>query len=289
MKSKCLIVMMQCAIVASFFFASASRASRVPRIELLREIHVPGTSVLLSDLLPEGAPVALRKRASEIALGTAPQFGNSRILEQVALSTRMGSSPGAFPEIVIPDRVVIWRESRPITLSEVFEAICKSLPRTGKNQWAALRPADLLLQSQVLVSPGDAGLQVLRAETDAALGRARFLLWPSKDPKVVPFFVTARLDKIPAIALVAHGSTIRRETEGPQAPHGPADPARRAILVSAGERATLVLHSDVMRMITDVIPLERGALGARIRVRSADTGKVFSAQVDGRAHLELRF
>ena len=42
-------------------------------------------------------------------------------------------------------------------------------------------------------------------------------------------------------------------------------------------------------MIADVVPLERGTMGQRIHVRVVDTGKVFSAQVDGRAHLELNF
>jgi flagella basal body P-ring formation protein FlgA len=45
----------------------------------------------------------------------------------------------------------------------------------------------------------------------------------------------------------------------------------------------------MLRMIADVVPLERGTMGQRIHVRVVDTGKVFSAQVDGRAHLELSF
>ncbi len=289
MKRDGAIVFLSFAFVAGMFFGSAARAARIPRIELLREIHVAGTSVLLSDLLPEGASDPLRKRASEITLGAAPEPGNTRTLEQGALEARIGASSGVLSGIVVPARVVVSREARPIELSEVFDAICRSLQRNGDSEWTRLRPEDILLQSQVLVSPGDAGLRVLRADMDAGLGRARFLLWPSNDPKVLPFIVTARLEQGPAIHPARSGPWIGGSTGVAAPAAAPAKRARPEILVSTGQRATLVLHSDVLRMIADVMPLERGALGQRIRVRLLDTGKIFSAQVDGRAHLDLKF
>jgi len=117
---------------------------------------------------------------------------------------------------------------------------------------------------------------------------------------VLPFFVTARLDKVPPFGLVLLGPIWSRDlgraetSSSPRAGTGsawspPRNAARQAILGSAGERATLVLHSDALRMFADVIPLERGALGQRISVRLEGTGKIFSAQVDGRAHLDSRF
>jgi flagella basal body P-ring formation protein FlgA len=59
--------------------------------------------------------------------------------------------------------------------------------------------------------------------------------------------------------------------------------------VVPGETATLLLRSDALRMIADVVPLERGAMGQHVQVRVVDTGKIFRAQVDGRAHLLLNF
>jgi hypothetical protein len=289
MKSQRLMVMMNVALVASFVFAGALRAERVPRIELLREIHVPGTSVLLSDLLPEGVSPALRQRASEISLGTAPPPGNTKTLEQVSLKISTGPNSDILSELVVPDHVVVSRDARPITLPEVFDAISKSLTHAGVNAWSALRPEDLLLQSQILVSPGDAGLQVLRSEVDTGLRRARFLLWPANDPKVLPFIVTARLDQFSPIAVIRMGPMARRNVDRAAALSKPIESVRRVILISAGQRATLFLHSDVIQMFADVISLERGALGQRIRVRMLDTGKIFSAQVDGPAHLEVKF
>lgn len=288
MKRDGAIVFLCFAFVLGIFFASAARAARIPRIELLREIHVAGTSVLLSDLLPEGASDPMRKRASEITLGAAPEPGTSRTLEQAVLEARIGASAGVLSGIVIPARVVVSREARPIALSEVFDAICRSLQRNGDSEWTRLRPQDILLQSQVLVSPGDAGLQVLRADTDAGLGSAKFLLWPSKDPKVLPFIVTVRLEQGPAIDPARTGPWIGGSRNAGTPAAAPAKRAKPEILVSTGQRATLVLHSDVLRMIADVMPLEPGALGQQIRVRLLVTGKIFSAQVDGRAHLDLK-
>jgi hypothetical protein len=289
MKTKRLMILINLALLASFCSAGALRAARLPRIELLREIQVPGTSVLLSDLLPEGVPGALRKRTSEISLGAAAQPGDTRTLEQVALWTSIGPMPAILSSLVLPDRVVVSRETRSITLAEVFDAISKSLTHAGVNEWPELRLEDLLLQSQILVNQGDAGLQVLRAEVDTGLGRARFLLWPTNDPKVLPFIVTARVGQFPQAGLPRFGPRSGRQMGRPAALWTPAGTARQTVLISAGERATLVLHSDVLRMFADVISLEQGALGQRIRVRVLDTGKIFSAQVDGPAHLEMKF
>jgi flagella basal body P-ring formation protein FlgA len=72
-------------------------------------------------------------------------------------------------------------------------------------------------------------------------------------------------------------------------PTAAARPAKQEILVAAGESATLTLHSDTLRIFVDVVSLERGTLGQQIRVRMPQTGKIFNAQVDGRAHLEVKF
>jgi Chaperone for flagella basal body P-ring formation len=289
MKTNGAMIFLSFALVAGILCGSAARAARDPRIELLREIHVAGTSVLLSDLLPEGASLALRKQASEITLGAAPKPGNTRTLEKSAVESRIGVETGVLSGIVVPARVVVSGEARAIALPEVFDAICRSLRENSASDCAALRPEDIQLQTQVLVGPGDAGLQVLRADMDAGLGRARFLLWPSKDPKVLPFIVTAKLEQGAAIVPARRGEWISGSANPGAPAFRPIKPARPEILVSPGQEATLVLHSDVLRMIADVMPLERGSLGQRIRVRMTDTGKIFRAQVDGRAHLDLKF
>lgn len=173
-------------------FGGSAHAARLPRIELLRAATVSGTQVLLSDLLPAGAPESLRTLAADISLGAAPQAGNARVLERDAVERDASASLQVLSEVSVPERMVVSRDERPITLSEVFTAIRRVLVQNGMPSAGTLRAEDILLESQILVRPGDAGLQVMRMDFDRGLRRARFLLWPSHDPRVLPFYVTAR-------------------------------------------------------------------------------------------------
>ncbi|MBZ5642902.1 MAG: flagella basal body P-ring formation protein FlgA [Acidobacteriia bacterium] len=181
------------------------------------------------------------------------------------------------------------RAMRPIGLLEVYDAIRESLASGEAGERTTLRPEDILLQAQILVAPGDAGLQVLRAELDSGLRRAKFLVWSSKNPRVVPFVVTAKLEQTALLHPLRNGAAKQAGRGSALQAVSPVRRAPQEILVPAGQQATLVLHSPVLRVIADVIPLERGVLGQRIRVRMVETGKIFIAQVDGRAHLDINF
>jgi len=289
MKLKIRIVLLGIAIFTAACCGISTNAMRIPRIELLREARVTGAGVLLSDLLPIGAGTSLRARAGKISLGAAPQPGNTRILERSGILGNIGASQDVAAEISVPERIVVSRDARPITVQEVFAAIRTAMDRSGMSAAANLHPDDILLQAQVLVGPGDAGLEVLSSDFDAGLKRARFLLWPSHDPKVLPFFVAARISGISPLAGLAALRERSRTGNKPGLLAAPARSAKAEILVSPGEQATLILHSDALRMIAEVIPLERGTMGQQVHVRVVDTGKIFTAQVDGRAHLELNF
>jgi hypothetical protein len=280
-------------IAATMLSGNSARAARMPRIELLREVSVAGTRVLLSDLLPASAPNSLRKRAGEISLGAAPQPGNTRILERDAVERGAGVNQDVLLKVAVPEHIFISRDARPVTLMEVFAAVRVALRHAGAPAADTLRPEDILLESQVFVSPGDSGLQVMRMEIDRGLRRARFLLWPSHDPKTLPFFVTARLSgELPTGQI---RPPVRFDGPVKDVPTSlvPTPVAKQAtqqeILVTQGEQATLMLRSEVMRIFVNVVSLEHGTLGQRIRVRMLDNGKIFNAQVDGRAHLEMKF
>jgi hypothetical protein len=274
---------------AALFLSGAAQASRIPKIELLREVTVAGSRVLLSDLLPANASESLRARASQIAMGATPLPGNARVLERDAIESQVSPNGGILSEVSIPDRIVVRTDSRAITLNEVFETIRAALAQKGLISADALRPEDVLLESQILVAPGDSGLQVMRMDLDRGLRRARFLLWPSHSPKVLPFFATAKLEgdleglSYRAPADLGHIANTRAVV--PAA----ARPAKAEILVGQGERATLLLRSETLRMFVDVVSLERGTLGQQIRVRMTETGKILNARVDGRSHLEVTF
>ena len=268
--------------------AGSAQASRIPRIELLREVSITGTRVLLSDLLPASAPESLRARARQISMGAAPQLGNTRILERNAVERQVNASEGVLEEVSVPERIALTRDSRPITLTEVFDAVRMALKRSGMPGAATLHPGDVLFESQVFVGLGDSGLQVKRMEFDRGLRRARFLLWPSRSPKVLPFFVTAQLAGEFPLAPVRPSMEFSRLAQNSATPAAKR-PATPEILVALGERATLTLHSNALRIFVDVVSLERGTLGQQIRVRMMDTGKILNAQVDGRDHLDVKF
>jgi hypothetical protein len=277
------------AIFAAGCFGSSTKAMRVPRVELMREVRVTGVSVLLSDLLPQGAGVSLRARAGEISLGAAPEPGNTRVLVRGGVLENIGARTDVGEEIAVPERMMVSRDARPIRVQEVFVAIRNALELSGDRTTAYLRPEDVLFQAQVLVGPGDAGLEVLRSDFDSGLKRGRFLLWPSHDPKVLPFFVAVHFAGNSPLAALRSIGEVNRTASKPEALPVPATLAKAEILVSPGVQATLLLRSAALRMMADVIPLERGTMGQQVRVRVVDTGKVFSAQVDGRAHLEVNF
>jgi hypothetical protein len=280
---------MSTVIAVAYFLAGAAQASRIPKIELLREVTLAGSRVQLSDLLPASAPESLRERASEIAMGSTPLPGSTRILERDAIESQVSPNVGILSEVAIPERIIVRTDFRPITVNEVFETIRAALAQKGLISAGTLRPEDILLESQILVAPGDSGLQVMRMDLDHGLRRARFLLWPSRSPKVIPFFATAKLEGdlagLPYRPTADLGHIANPHAIVPAT----ALHAKAEILVGQGERATLMLRSDALRMFVDVVSLERGALGQQIRVRMAETGKILNARVDGRSHLEVTF
>jgi hypothetical protein len=281
--------LLKTAIATVLISGVSAQAARLPRIELLRAASVSGTRVLLSDLLPASAPESLRALAAGISLGAAPQAGNARVLERDAVERDASASPAVLSEVSVPERVVVSRDVRPITLSEVFTAIRRVLMRNGMPSAGALRPEDLLLESQILVRPGDAGLQVMRIDFDRGLRRARFLLWPSHDPHVLPFYVTTRFEAGLPLTPIQLGPQISRNGNDSAAVYTRDRSEMENVLVAQGERATLTLQSAAVRIFADVVSLGNGTLGQQVRVRLLDSGKVLNAQVDGKSRLEATF
>lgn len=280
------------AIAAVLICGGAAHAARLPRIELLRAASVSGTQVLLSDLLPAGAPESLRTLAADISLGAAPLAGNSRVLERNAVERDAGASPGLLSEVSVPERMIVSRDERAITLYEVFTAIRLALKKSGVLSAGSLRPEDIFLESHILVLPGDAGLQVMRIDFDRGLRRARFLLWPSHDPQVLPFYVTARFTTGLPLTPISSGLQIGRSARDsgvPEQANTGQRPTMHDILVEQGEQATLSLQSTGVRIFVDVVSLEKGSLGQQIRVRLPDSTKILKARVDGRSSLEATF
>jgi hypothetical protein len=194
------------------------------------------------------------------------------------------------PRVELPNvvRAAIFRSTRALTQEEVFVAIRGAMEGAGYSGAPSVSADDVLLQSQILVAPGDAGLEIVRSDFDPGMKRGRFLLRASRDPSVLPFYALVQFREGSGSAGFLAAIAIK---DAPSQQHLRAAPrkAKPEILVAPNQTATLVLRSESLSMVTDVVPLERGAIGQQVRVRAADTGKIFRARVDGRAHLHLNF
>jgi hypothetical protein len=179
--------------------------------------------------------------------------------------------------------------------------------------------AQLNLQAPVFVTKTDPGLEVKRVEADRVQRKIRFLLWTSKEPQVLPFYVTVvELNRMAAWGsgygeqdadspIFAHfrvepwrtwgdlmkspgwrgeGSTLVTAHQKGSTRPGMASPM---VLVAAGKPAKLVVETATLRLTVPVTPLESGVKGQLIRVRNLDTQRVLEAEVVGEGLLEAEF
>jgi hypothetical protein len=172
------------------------------------------------------------------------------------------------------------------------------------------------LQAPVFVTKADTGLEVRRLESDRVQRKTRFLLWTSKEPQVLPFYVTveglfetadgaspdqtqtgtgatcadSHAELPQTVGTLSHPIGLLRDSMRCRTAHrGGSDPqgdSLPVVLVVAGEPAKLVVETATLRMTALVTPLQSGVKGQRIRVRSLDTQRVVEAEVVGKGLLQ---
>jgi hypothetical protein len=143
----------------------------------------------------------------------------------------------------------------------------------------------------VFVTKPDPGLEVKRVEPDRVERKTRFLLWTSKEPQVLPFYVT--VEGLPETAggvvdspgLLGGSSARAGAHTGESTQRATSSPI---VLVAAGKPAKLVVETATLRMTALVTPLESGVQGQIIRVRNQDTDRVLKAAVVGRDLLQVQ-
>jgi Chaperone for flagella basal body P-ring formation len=259
--------------------ASSAAEAGPLRISLLASTEVQSDTILLANLLPSNASRAVRDAAQKVALGAAPQNGASRQFSRESLTAAIASSGLSPADFAIPSAVTVRRDSRLISLDEIYAAIQSALAKNPMPGLSNLQIHDIALETEVRVPPGDAGLIVTQALFDQSIGRARFRLWPRSVPGVLPFFVTAKLTATSPdspghqVVTVASHSASLIDTSGP-------------VLVSADRFAQLHLHSSNMDILLQVQPLQKGRLGDVIRVRLPGTGRTVQARVAGEGYLD---
>src|SRR5271165_3934255 len=290
-----LICVLSCALVVANCQAGAVR------IALLAEAKIPGDAIVLADLLPSGVPARVRALADSILLGKTPQSGTSRYLRAATVAEaieRAGTAPSSFE---IPEMIAVQRLDRPLDGEEILASIRHAIakfPLSSGQEAAllALQQGNLNWDAALRVPLGDARLQAREISVDLVAGRAEIRMTAESLARSIVFAVVA---KIPCAELAAvqdaNGPAIARQVTFHGASRAQSltpsaqDPAVAPLLIAAGHRAQLHLHSEHSSILLEVQALQAGRAGETIRVRLPVSGRTLRAQVTGFQILDAVF
>ena len=284
--------------------------------------------VRLSDLVPDGVSDSLRQQASTIILGNAPQPGLRRVIQGAFIARQLNSVPELSSSFQIPAEVVVAREYRQLSLEEIFPAIQVALEQSGCADLLSPSVGDLELPAPVRLTGADSRAEVTGMELDSLRGQFRFRLRLTGDHLRAPFYALVRapaaVSKAARQSLNPSQQSIGEGLDGRNAPEGVAchsfdshrEPLpsanelrtkkespkpvgarervtqahpRPPMLVKLGQSATLLAGGPGMEISFPVIPLQPGAQGEAIRVRSLATDQVLKATVIAPNLLQLTF
>jgi hypothetical protein len=96
------------------------------RVRLRAEVTVEGTTVRLSDLLPDNAGTQLKAAAESLPLGRAPQIGSLRVFSANQVRQAIAEIPLATTEIDIPEQVVVRRIGWPLQTENITRTLSHS-------------------------------------------------------------------------------------------------------------------------------------------------------------------
>jgi flagella basal body P-ring formation protein FlgA len=309
-----IVTLLLCAIPKPSLAAPAQEAERTT----LRQTVTLGAPIVhVSDLLPGGAPGSLKARAAEIALGNAPRPGLVRIISGMEIRSLLIDEPDLLERLTIPDRIAVQRSFRSLSTSELLQVIRLRLGAQTTPDSVNWSPSDLKLSAPVYVTLDDPGLEVTRIELDTLRRQTRFRLWTSKEPSILPFWVTlAHEVKVPTLVArhdipagteaqvtdfqveerggTADGQGLVTASDLPGLEPRAAVKSGQAltrsalapvVMIQPGRPAKLVVEGAHYRISTTVIPLQAGVLGQQIRVREVDSQHILLVEVVGRGEL----
>ena len=189
-------------------------------------------------------------------------------MELVVFSAILSGAPAPRPAM------------RRLTQDELATAISSALQGEGGLSIASSGGIPFALSAPVYVSHADPGLQVLRIENDAVRQVTRFCLVASREPGLLPFYVSISnpvlQGSLPSLYPLTQAA-IRGQRSGSDATKA----VKPIYLVRQGRRATLTVNSGAVQISVSVIPLDSGAMGERIRARNPDSQRLIVANVAG--------
>lgn len=244
---------------------------------LLTSVDVTTETVRLSDLLPRGASVDLRRLAQEIDLGHAPKLGSMRAFEGLWISEILAQHPDVSKRITVPDQVVVRRAGFPISRATIHDVVIRYLREKG----LAVPPDSALRwsgdSSTTTVHPV---LEVRAVTWDAPMRQLQFRLHcvPNETCRDFLAYLQDPSESLAQEMAKLGGSNNAGTKTIDASKKVTADP----VLIERGRKVRLVMQGDGIEISTSVICLERGRAGQKIRVRAADGNHIFRAEVVNR-------
>lgn len=246
-------------------------------IHLRDVVEVNDAKVLLSDLLPPGAPPNIRAVSSAVELCRAPQAGSSRPLHEEQIRKAIASQPGLHADnFLVPASVIVRSSGWPIKQSDVRDVVSDFLRQHGSNDGLPHRAQLHLPEFLVAAEPGFK-LQVTRMHWDATAQKIEIQVRCSNRKSCGKFLVRVGLpstEEWPTNLVRSIPINSRATAETGTAAGSPS-------LVTRGTPATLILQDANTRIFVPVVCLQPGWLNQRIRVFEKRSRQVFLAEVVG--------
>jgi Chaperone for flagella basal body P-ring formation len=270
------------------------------RLQAAKSVVVRGDVVSVADLLPEDAAAPLRAQAAGVLLGDSPAPGTRRTFRNAELESALRGAPELRAALEIPDAIEVTRWSRPLSPTEILDALSAAINADELSGAGPLTQADLGAIPAVLVTEDAPKIEITRIEPGRSGVEMRMRLWIPSEPRVSPFWISVHRMLIanPELAkgAAAAGSPRKGRSGGSTAAGknsvaaaDAAASAASAVLVRSGERVQLVMLSSGMRITTSATALERGRQGQQIRVRSVLGSKLLVATVVSAQLVEVRY
>ncbi len=267
-------------LVARLVFSATCSAS--PVVTLRESAEVSGGTIQLSDLLPQGAPLAVRQGSDTVQLGRSPQPGSVRVLEAAQIAQALAKRPDLLSQLAIPERILIRGSGWTIQREAIREAVVRFL--RDKSDHRDLPESALQSPDDITAREENPGLEVVGILRDVR-GQGFELRLRCARRALCSSFVVHVLDPQPSSS---DGSAAFHSTTGALASRLPPPVAAKEagpVLAQAGKKAMLLLDDGRMSISLQVVCLERGKLWQKIRVLDAVSHRVLQAEVVGAGKL----
>ncbi|MGH9394516.1 MAG: hypothetical protein ACRD1E_10135 [Terriglobales bacterium] len=231
-------------------------------IPLASHVAVAGASVRLQDLLAPGAAAVSAAEARTVVIEVAPAPGSPLGLNREEARSRLEAAGLDADEFTIPVRIEITRVAHPLPLRYVQAALAAHLHR-------AIAPDGIRFTAPLITAEGDPDVVVESERADLIRGELELRCRARRDPALLPFMVAMRLPRTELLALRPVPAAVT--------------PARAAaaVLVHPGQVAALEVKQKEFQLVTQVMPLEAGRAGERIRALSLATHATLEVEVTG--------